>query len=786
MLFTKDFLHDFAKRKATEQLSPQEWQVFWLLFGQGESRPAIALQLNISVDSVSTTLSGVYRKFSITGSGPVKKSRLQEKLTQDFAKSGNEKNTQEVDWVEEVRFACQQKIIHNYSEIRLLKGGSVNVDQLYIDLWLLNRLPQDVQVTKDTLLEEFDLRNDRLGLGERVKRVSGLELVQNNARLLILGKPGSGKTTFLKQLAVDWCNNRFQPKLIALFLELRQIRDDKWNLLSQLEKELRLQDREKLYSLLRDGRLLILMDAFDEIANDRLRRSARRQIDEIVREYPLNRFVLTCRTQILTSSSLESGFTAVEVADFNDEQVKGFVKKWFTFYEDSAISVEIQCGKFQGAIDNNPAFKELTVTPVLLSLMCLILKDEGNIPPQRSLLYERGIKLLLRDWNDTKNLDEWEVGEIIYRGLDVYEKEKLLIEISAKKFEDPTNFVLFEEEDLIHQISSLLEIKKKSDSRGVLYAVEAQHGFLVERADDLWSFSHLTFQEYFTTKWLLGLSPQQLTQKVANKRWQSVVRQIVVSQGQSDRLLRLIKQAIDQSLSDDFQIQRFLTWISEESTIYSDTQYAASTMRTFYFSIAKALDFSMDFSYAIEHAHELDLKLDPILSGDRSFILSLVRTQARHINNVRSLERNLLRLQVYKNTTSRVSLRRIHRLFKLSVKYASKVDVYLSNELENLSNILPDVSHENQIAFENWWNSNAGSWLSSIDEVILRYRSRSQDWQFSNVQNKKLLTYHDANKFLVNLIAIEDSTSVKLREQIKDNLLLPMEELIRKNPEQYA
>ena len=40
----------------------------------------------------------------------------------------------------------------------------------------------------------------------------------------------------------------------------------------------------------------------------------------------------------------------------------------------------------------------------------------------------------------------------------------------------------------------------KKDSEAILKSIEAQHGLLVERAKSFYSFSHLTFQEYFTAK----------------------------------------------------------------------------------------------------------------------------------------------------------------------------------------------------------------------------------------------------------------------------------------------
>jgi predicted NACHT family NTPase len=38
------------------------------------------------------------------------------------------------------------------------------------------------------------------------------------------------------------------------------------------------------------------------------------------------------------------------------------------------------------------------------------------------------------------------------------------------------------------------------DSEAVLKSIEWQHGLLVERSRRIYSFSHLTFQEYFTAR----------------------------------------------------------------------------------------------------------------------------------------------------------------------------------------------------------------------------------------------------------------------------------------------
>ena len=52
------------------------------------------------------------------------------------------------------------------------------------------------------------------------------------------------------------------------------------------------------------------------------------------------------------------------------------------------------------------------------------------------------------------------------------------------------------------------------DSEVVLKALEAQHGLLVERARGIYSFSHLTFQEYFTAREVVNNSAAQALEKL--------------------------------------------------------------------------------------------------------------------------------------------------------------------------------------------------------------------------------------------------------------------------------
>ncbi|MEM9484187.1 MAG: hypothetical protein AAGA83_10900 [Cyanobacteria bacterium P01_F01_bin.116] len=114
----------------------------------------------------------------------------------------------------------------------------------------------------------------------------------------------------------------------------------------------------------------------------------------------------------------------------------------------------------------------------MLNLICGVLQDSGEIPTNRKNLYKKGINWLLRRWNDDKEIEGWEVGTEAYRHLSIEDKEALLIEIAARKFENPKNFILFEQDELVNQIVQNLKLATMHEGIAVLKAIETQHGLL--------------------------------------------------------------------------------------------------------------------------------------------------------------------------------------------------------------------------------------------------------------------------------------------------------------------
>jgi predicted NACHT family NTPase len=280
-------------------------------------------------------------------------------------------------------------------------------------------------------------------------------------------------------------------------IELRFIKDaSQFNLLNIIHREFGLAEQGQTEQILNQDKVLILLDALDEV-DGQSRREIQDHIYEFSQQYYKNRFILTCRTQ--TTEYTLPTFDYVEVADFNSEQVEIFARNCFAALAETheqAAELTVQLLEKLRLPENKPT-AELVITPILLSLVCGVFNDLKDLPPKRSVLYEQGINLLLEKWDEKRGVRR-ELGSEAYRKLSVGEKKKLLGYLAARKFEQE-QYVLFEQGELLGYIAEYLRISTE-DSEAVLDAVAAQHGLLIERAHGFWSFSHLTFQEYFTAQ----------------------------------------------------------------------------------------------------------------------------------------------------------------------------------------------------------------------------------------------------------------------------------------------
>ncbi len=681
--------------------------------------------------------------------------------------------------VQNLRQKIRSSIQQRCGTIRVLDMTQpIGLIDIYTNVNLLEQITGNRSLKITQLLKDFDpeLHSfDRIGLSRITEeRILGIEAVKHYPKLMVLGKPGSGKTTFLKYLAIQCISGDLLGNLVPIFITIRDFSEAKnqpdcLEFISKIIANFSVSDSQ-IKEVIKQGRALLLFDGLDEIREEHANRVIK-DIRDLSDQYHANQFVITCR--IAARDYMFEPFTEVEVADFNYKQIKTFAAKWFQAKNSGSDTAD----RFMEQLKFNPPIRELATNPLLLTLLLLEFEDSGDFPTDRAELYKRGIATLLRKWDAKRGI----VRDRVYRNLSVQRKKDLLSQLALTTFEGKDFF--FTKRDFGRYIAEFIRNLPDAqtdpealqvDSEAVLKSIESQHGLLVERARDIYSFSHLTFQEYFTARKIVKSSEPQALEKalqglvshISDKSWREIFLLTVAMLQPADYLLQLMKQRIDSLLAADEKLQQFLMWVSKKS-VMAEVSHKPAAIRAFYFNLARdrhpqrdptryrdselirALDYHLFLFLRLGNIRALDVGLDDILAlaCDRALELGLTYY-----------------LYAFKGA------------FFLGCERALMLEPKLGQALQELKEQLPDLD-SNEWRFRQWWQANGQVWAEQLRAILIDYRNIGHDWQFSDEQKNLLKQYYDANKLLVDCLNSDCYVSREVRSQIEETLLLPIAEI---------
>ena len=724
-----DFLRDLA---AEYNLSEEQTEAFIKRFSiLNKSDELVAETLNISPGAFRTRMTGVYNKFGIEGKGPGKYRKLHNLLLSEYKKSNfwiNE--NRDIDrLVQEVRDKIRSDIKQRCGTMRVLDmTQAIALGEIYTNVNILEKITSNRRLELAQLQEcsNQDKENfDRWGLFSSIseKRVPGLEVVERYSKLMVWGKPGSGKTTFLKYLAIECIEGQFQEQRVPIFITLKNFAEtynkpDLLTFIQQLFLHYEVQETE-INSLLKQGKAFILLDGLDEVRQ----KDSSRVIDQIqylANFYPENCFVITCR--IAAQEYTFQGFTEVEVADCDEQQIKTFAEKWFSLQDEVKGKLFIEKLGEEG----NKPIKELATNPLLLTLLCLVFGESFSFPNNRSELYKEGIDILLKKWDGKRNIER----DIVYQKLSLKRKEDLLSQIAWTTFEAGDYFFKQRQvESYIGEyIYNLPDAKTdpealQLDSEAILKSMESQHGLLVERAKGIYSFSHLTFQEYFTARKIVTTFQEKdfpsLVSHITEIRWTEVFFLALEMLPNADIVLNLMKEKVDAIVDSDDKLQQFLNWLMQK-----------------YYSLFKIANLNYESKY-----------LD--------FLLVYYYEMLRFLSLVDKFDKDL---EQYSNE-------------RMSICLDSNLDNTKKQDFKELQNQLPKKN------LEQSWKMNSETWMELLRSEIIQHVYIRHDWQFNNKQIELLWHYYHANRFLLECLNRDCYVSREVRQEIEDTMFLPIAEI---------
>lgn len=550
--------------------------------------------------------------------------------------------------VSEASSRYAQKYISRHGSLKLLgMQQAVPLESVYTAVRFLDALSIRQFASLEALERAFRENSDRRLQSRQVSNQDGATVAHTHQYLMVLGGPGAGKSTFLRKLGLEALkgdNGEFGYCCIPVFLELKRFNTDAIDLKTAVIEEFQNFGfppcEEFALKALEQGQLLILLDGLDEVPKAH-QRAMIEAIQTFVTRYDKNRFVASCRIAAYRSSFQH--FVDIELADFDDEQIYQFIRNWFQSEHDQLSGTADRCWEILNEAGNRPA-KELAQTPLLLTFLCLVYNRTQSFPVNRATLYRKALDILLEEWAAEKRIMPGE----IYQGLNTDLEKVLLSEIAYYGFDRDQLF--FTQQELVEQIKTFLadtvDKPKYLDGRAILDEIATQQGILVERAEDVFSFSHLTLQEYLTAQYISqdyrqieNLVVDHLTQQ----RWREVFLLVAGLMPNSDELLERM-EITAQKLINTPNLQNLLVW-ADQKTLRSDGAFKPAVKRAAALMLTLTIDrplFALTSALDPNLARALDLDLAwalPMNNSTSTLVLARMLILARMLARERAIGR---------------------------------------------------------------------------------------------------------------------------------------------------
>ena len=361
--------------------------------------------------------------------------------------------------------------------------------------------------------------------------------------IVILGDPGSGKTTHLKRVLL-WCLRGgldtlgLPQEMIPVFLPLRDLADVTNDLDDFIQEQL---SQPHLGApagfgkrLLERGNLLLLFDGLDEVADAAHRIKVSRWIETALRIYRSCRFVITCRFAGYTEATrLDADFVEMHLRPMTTEQAEAFVRNWYQIVETSYTDDREQASilahdKAEELIQRlrQPDFRarrvfELTRNPLLLTNICLVHLSRGNLPHTRAALYDECVEVLLERWRGAAGIKTRitaQTGRTVLQPVAYWLHQQ----------EERTRATEEELTPVIEPVLRRIGLNFGS-AQEFLHTVRDESGLLTGWDQHHYGFMHLGFQEYLTAIEIRNRAYEdpvvwkELAAKFGEPWWQEVI-----------------------------------------------------------------------------------------------------------------------------------------------------------------------------------------------------------------------------------------------------------------------
>ena len=326
---------------------------------------------------------------------------------------------------------------------------------------------------------------------------------REGALVLVEGRPGSGKTTLVHKVTRDWATGRkvLQGAKMVFLITLRLLNFSKkdQSLLEVLEvfyggEVLRKSIEHDLQECGGKGACFII-DGLDEYWRKEVRESVIYQlIDKKCLPFSM---VIVASRPVATIKLRGSCSRHVEVIGFSKSQINEYVETYPFNGSDKVVSNMVS--KLKLYLDRHPNILHMCYLPVHAAMICFLFSQlEGNIPHTETQIYEQfTISTLLRQ--KTRKEEQQQLKSLN----DLFGEEEVQFRSICKLAFD----MIKKSQQVVSQSDAQVSLSDATSS--VLGLLTVEHTSRHYGLEHLYTFHHLTFQEFLAAFHIAGLEVQE-------------------------------------------------------------------------------------------------------------------------------------------------------------------------------------------------------------------------------------------------------------------------------------